>query len=449
MIASLPGKRPVRVVVISIDGVPYSFVKNRMAAGEFPNFRRLLSRGALHRMNSVQPCVSSVAWASYMTGKNPGKHNIFGFVDKKPGTFETFVPTSVNLKSETIWETMSRAGKRVFVMNVPVTFPPRQVNGALIGCFLSTRLEKATYPAGIARDLKNMGYRLDASAAIARENLAQFIEECQHVLVKRAEAMFHYLAQEPWDFFQCHIMETDRMNHFLWEHAEQADSLYAPAFFDFYKRVDDLLGEVDKKIGDDAELIVLSDHGFCSIKKEIYLNQHLVEAGLLKFKTATPKSLDDLHPDTLAYSLIPGRLFINLQGREPCGTVLPEDYDFVRDRVIRVLSELKDSPDGVPIMRQVYKREDIYHGEYLPAAADLLAVPNKGYDLKGGFKANAASDKSALVGMHTFDDALLYMRHRDFKPEREEIWIGDVAPTILQMLQLPAPDDMDGISLLP
>jgi predicted AlkP superfamily phosphohydrolase/phosphomutase len=184
--------RPGRVVVVSIDGVPYSFMQAQIAKGEFPNFKKLLDNGSFRRMNSVQPCISSVAWASYMTGRNPAKHNIFGFVDKKPGTHDTFIPTSLNMTSDTIWEILSRAGERVFVMNVPVTYPPRPVNGILIGCFLCTQIEKLAYPAHVSRELKAMGYKIDVDAAIARENLERYLDACNRTLSKRAEAMFYY-----------------------------------------------------------------------------------------------------------------------------------------------------------------------------------------------------------------------------------------------------------------
>jgi predicted AlkP superfamily phosphohydrolase/phosphomutase len=438
---------PARVVVISIDGVPYSFVKERIAAGALPNFKKLVATGALRRMRSVQPCVSSVAWASYMTGKNPGKHGIFGFIEKKPGSLETFVPTSVNMTSDTIWEMMSRAGKKVFAMNVPVTFPPRPINGILIGCFLGTRLESIAYPQRVARQLKAMDYKIDAHVAIAHESLDRFADECNRVLVKRAEVMFHYLDSAAWDFFQCHIMETDRMNHFFWEHAEKRASPYGKAFYDFYERLDDLIGEVDRRLGDETALIVLSDHGFCAIKKEIYLNRFLVEAELLKFTTASPKNLLDMHADSLAYSLIPGRIFINRQGREPKGTIAPEQYEWAREKVAQALLALKDPDDGAPIIRQVLKREEVYHGEHLPVAADLIAIPHDGYDLKGNVTKAALSEKTALSGMHTFDDALFFVRRHEIKTAHENLWIGDVAPTILKLMNLTAPADMDGVAI--
>lgn len=437
-----------RVVVVSIDGVPYSFMQQHIGNGHFPNFKRFLERGDFKRMNSVQPTISSVAWSSYMTGKNPAKHNIFGFVDQKPGTHDIFIPTAVNLSSDTIWEIMSRAGKKVFVMNVPVTYPPKPVNGIMIGCFLCTQIEKIAAPASVSAELKQMGYKIDADAWIARESLDKFLVEVNTALEKRVEAMFHYLDKEDWDFFQTHIMETDRMNHFFWEHMEHDDPKYARAFFDFYKRVDEVLGEVEEKIGEDVEFIVLSDHGFCTIKKEIYLNNYLAEAGVLKFKNTPPKSLADMHPESIGYSLIPGRVFVNLQGREPGGSVPPDKYEATREKLADILLNLRERDTGEPLIREVLRREDIYEGDNFDAAADLIAVPHDGYDLKGNVNKEVFGEKGPLVGMHTYEDSLLWIRNRTLTRGHNDLWVGDLAPTILKMMDIPVPPDMDGVALI-
>ncbi|HLH32677.1 MAG TPA: alkaline phosphatase family protein [Terriglobia bacterium] len=436
------------VVVLSLDGVPYTFLKARIEAGELPNLAGLFKDGSKRRMNSVQPCISSVAWASYLTGKNPGKHHIYGFIDKKPHTFDLYVPTASHMRGDTILDLLSRAGKRVFMMNVPVTYPPRRVNGVLIGCFLCSRLEQIAYPANISEELKDIGYKIDADAKIARQDLDQYLKDCNEALEKRAEALFHFLKREPWDFFQCHIMETDRMNHFFWSHMEENDPRYAKAVLDFYRRVDQIVGEVAESIGSEAQLILLSDHGFCSIDKEIYLNYYLAEAGLLKLRTSQPRSISDMHPDSMAYSLIPGRVFINLKGREPNGSVQPEQYEDVRELVKHEMMAMRDPESCKPIIRSVLKREEVYTGADLTTAADLIAVPHDGYDLKSDIRKMMPGERTALVGMHTFDDSFLFVRDRDLRCADNELWIGDVGPTILDMMSIPAPSDMDGVSLL-
>ncbi|MFQ5824308.1 MAG: alkaline phosphatase family protein, partial [bacterium] len=184
------------------------------------------------------------------------------------------------------------------------------------------------------------------------------------------------------------------------------------------------------------------------IKKEIYLNNYLVEAGLLKFRTTPPKSLDDMHPDSIGYSLIPGRVFVNLQGREPNGSVPQEQYEASREKLSEVLLNLKEKDTGEPIIREVIKREDIYEGQNFEAAADLIAVPHDGYDLKGNVNKGVFGEKGALVGMHTFEDSLLFIRNRNLTKGHNEFWVGDLAPTILKMMDIPIPKDMDGVALV-
>ncbi|HKT38220.1 MAG TPA: alkaline phosphatase family protein, partial [Ktedonobacterales bacterium] len=160
-----PGGGARRVLAIGIDGVPYSFAMRQIAEGRMPNLARIFQAGTVRPLNSSWPFVSSVAWSSFMTGCNPGKHNIYGFVDRRLNTYDVFLPNSSTMKREPIWCELSKAGKEVVVMNVPVTYPPRQVNGLMVSCFLSPSLEKATYPKELAGRLQQMGYKIDADAA--------------------------------------------------------------------------------------------------------------------------------------------------------------------------------------------------------------------------------------------------------------------------------------------
>ncbi|RPI55750.1 MAG: hypothetical protein EHM56_05015, partial [Chloroflexi bacterium] len=155
-------KRDRRVVFIGLDGTPFTFLQRLIAEGRAPNAERLVRQGSLLRMDSTWPWVSSVAWSSMMTGVNPAKHNIFGFIDRDPATYKQFIPTSQNMRARTLWEVLGDAGKRVIVVNVPVTYPPRPVNGILVGCFLSPSLEKAVYPASYLPTLQSLGYVVDA-----------------------------------------------------------------------------------------------------------------------------------------------------------------------------------------------------------------------------------------------------------------------------------------------
>jgi predicted AlkP superfamily phosphohydrolase/phosphomutase len=434
-------------VVIGPDGTPLSLISSLIAEGELPNFARIFEEGSVRPMTSAIPAVSSVAWSCFMTGKNPGKHGIYGFLDRKPNSYDTYIPNSNVMRSETLWEILSRHGKRVVVMNVPVTYPPRRVNGILVAGFLSPRLEKATYPASVGEQLKSMGYRLDVDPWQARENKDKFLEDLYYTLDKRQEAMFHFMETEEWDFFMLQIMETDRLHHFLWEHWEKGDEKYAPAFLKLYHKIDGLLGRLYERLTEDTTLVVLSDHGFCTMKKEVFINRWLQDNGWLNFTKDPPDSLSDIHPDSKAYSMDPGRIFVNLRGREPQGSVdAGREYEALRKELTDALSELREPESGEPMIERVYKREEIYSGECYPQAPDLVAMPCRGYDLKGSIKKAVLTEKGVINGAHTYNDAMIYIQGRDIN--KQEVAIVDVMPTILRLMDVPIPRDVDGSVLI-
>jgi len=436
-----------KVVVIGPDGTPLSLISSLIAEGELPNFARIFEEGSVRPMTSAMPAVSSVAWSCFMTGKNPGKHGIYGFLDRKPNSYDTYIPNSNVMRSETLWEILSRHGKRVVEMNVPVPYPPRRDNGILVAGFLSPRLEKATYPASVGEQLKSMGYRLDVDPWQARENKDKFLEDLYYTLDKRQEAMFHFMETEEWDFFMLQIMETDRLHHFLWEHWEKGDEKYAPAFLKLYHKIDGLLGRLYERLTEDTTLVVLSDHGFCTMKKEVFINRWLQDNGWLNFTKDPPDSLRDIHPDSKAYSMDPGRIFVNLRGREPQGSVdAGREYEALRKELTDALSELREPESGEPMIERVYKREEIYSGECYPQAPDLVAMPCRGYDLKGSIKKAVLTEKGVINGAHTYNDAMIYIQGQDIK--KQEVAIVDVMPTIVRLMDVPIPRDVDGSVLI-
>jgi len=432
-----------KVVVIGPDGTPLSLIRRLIEKGELPNFARIFQDGSVRPMTSAIPAVSSVAWSSFMTGKNPGKHGIYGFLDHRPHSYDTYIPNSRAMHGETLWEILSRHGKRVVVMNVPVTYPPRQVNGILVAGFLAPKLEKGTYPPSIGEQLANMGYRLDVDPWQARKDRDKFIEDLYYTLDKREEAMLHFMDTEEWDFFMLQIMETDRLHHFLWEEMETGDPKYAPAFLELYHRLDGLLGRLYDRLGEDVTLMVMSDHGFTLMKKEVYVNRWLQDHDWLSFTKDSPESLGDIHPDSRAYSMDPGRIFVNLRGREPQGSVEPgKEYEALREELVQSLSGLQDPDGGEPMIERVYPREEIYSGECYPQAPDLVAMPHRGYDLKGSIKKDVLTDRGVITGAHTYDDAMFYARGQEIR--KEVVAIVDVMPTILHLMGVPIPQDVDG-----
>lgn len=432
-----------KTVVIGLDGTPYSLIQKLTQQGVCPNLSRLLSIGSLREMKSTHPPVSSVAWSSFMTGVNPAKHGIFGFSDRIPHTYDVYYPNSSHVMSTQIWNILGNYNKRSIVINVPSTYPASEMNGILIAGFVAIDLARASFPTSIVPTLKEMGYKIDVETQLIHESKDKLFDDLFLTLEKRTQAILHFMKNEVWDLFIGIFTETDRLHHFFWEFTERNDPKYSPLFLDYYKKIDASIGKIMENIDNDTTLILLSDHGFCTLQQEVYINHWLKEEGLLNFKTAPPKSLFHIGNGSKAYCMDPGRIYINLKGREPNGCVEPgNDYEQLRDTIISRLIKLKDPATQTNIIDRIHKREEIYHGKYFDRAPDLVIEPKHGYDLKGAIYKEALLSKGNFSGMHTYDDAFVYINHNNII--KYPIEITDVTATVLASLDIPIPDNMDG-----
>ena len=155
-----------------------------------PHFKELIRQGSFRPLFSVLPTVSCVAWSSFMTGKNPAKDNIFGFLDRSAGSYLPYVPNANNMTSSTLWDILGDERKRVVVMGAPVTYPPKEVNGILVSGFLAPDIEKATYPTELGRELKEKNdYRLDIDPWKAREDTDSVFPQVTDVFRKRRDTL--------------------------------------------------------------------------------------------------------------------------------------------------------------------------------------------------------------------------------------------------------------------
>jgi predicted AlkP superfamily phosphohydrolase/phosphomutase len=224
-------KKEKKVVIIALDGVPYSLLKTYSEQGIMPNFKAMITEGSFHKMETSLPEVSSVAWTSFMTGKNPGEHGIFGFMELKDGTYDMYFPNFVDVKAPTLWDS-SRV--RSVVLNIPQTYPARLLNGIMTSGFVALDLKKATYPERAYNYLNSIGYRIDVNANLARDNVPAFFEDLSITFEKRKEAIRHFFQNEDWQIFIGTITETDRLHHFFFHNALN-DGEFHERFIDFTK----------------------------------------------------------------------------------------------------------------------------------------------------------------------------------------------------------------------
>ena len=434
-----------RVFVLGIDGVPCSLLERFLREGRMPNLANLLGDGRLTRMNSCYPTVSNVAWACFQTGKNPGGFGVFGFAELTPD-MELRVPTSKDLQSQTIWEILSDHGLRVIGLGVPLSHPPRPVNGILVGGFLAPKLEDAVYPSKMIGQLRSWGYELDVDPIKARESLDHLKGDLLRCLAGRERTILELLDLKKWDLFAAHVMETDRINHFMWKYLRAPATENGAFFLDFYRRIDDLIGRIAHALGGDAELMILSDHGFCETHKEVQLNRWLEEKQYLVYE-GDAKGYASVCGRSRAVALVPGRVHILRKGRWARGCVGDAEYEKVRDRIMEDLRAWTDPENGRPICREVFRREEIFHGPYVERAPDIIAQPTDGYDLKAALGGSDLFVSGPINGMHTREDAMVFLRGRRLTSDPIPV-IWDVMPTLRHLLDVKFPDDLEGRCLI-
>ncbi len=425
-----------RVIVIALDGVPYSFFPIIKELNLSPILTSLYEANEIHSMTTTLPPVSSVAWASFLTGVNPGVHGLTGFVDRKPDGYAPFVPTAEDLQVSTIYQHLSRFGLRVCSIGVPATFPPVPINGILVSGFLAPNLERSVYPKEEVETLKSFDYKLDIDAWSARESGESLMAQLPKTLSARIKTASHYLNKESWDLFVFHILETDRLHHFMWRQMMDKESKALDLFSTLYGQINNFLHTILGKVSEETALIILSDHGFTELKKDFYLNRWLIEAGYLSLAEPNPTNLTGIAPSSKLFSMAPGRIYLHLKGKTPYGTVSNDhNAELFRKELSESLENVHDPETGFRVIQKVVDmREEWDLTEFDNSSLqlpDLIAIPSPGYELKGELSGADLFGKDRFSGMHSYGDAFVYLNGEG---REEKLDITDIPGKICSFL---------------
>lgn len=410
--------------MVGIDGLPYTLLTRFCEDGITPRIGELAKTGQLKRMTVTLPEISAVSWPSFMTGKNPGTHGIFGFTDLKSGTYETIYPSFRDLKAPTFWDKLGERGKRSIVINQPGTYPARDIPGVLISGFVAIDLVKAVRPPSWIGRIKRLNYQIDIDTQRSRKDHKFLFGELDRTLEGRKRAV-ETLWDEDWDYFQVVITGTDRLQHYLWEAIGNEYHDFHAQAINYYRAVDQFVGEMHDRYlkitgesGPGKNFFMLSDHGFCGIAQEVYLNAWLKENGFLNLGTCTryvspnlestcvPKEIGDISDDTQAFALDPGRIYIHRKGRYPRGSVSEAGVEEIMNKIAAGLSALEYN--GKKVIQAVHRAKEIYAGPEIGKAPDLVVTPVDGFDLKGSVSGEDIFRRTDLSGMHTWDDAFFW-----------------------------------------
>lgn len=500
-----------RVFVIGLDGATYDLIRPWTEQGHLPTFARLMEEGTWGTLRSVIPPLTPPAWSSFLTGMTPGRHGVYTFLQRKPESYDLVPFNSTFRQVSDIGTILSQHGKQVALVNVPTTYPPKPVEGLMVtGLATPGRNSEFTYPASLGQELiRRFDYEIERPEKYDPGLEDAFIAAVNRVEDKRLQATLWLMDQLDWSLFVVVFRGTDVLGHAMWRHMDPQHPAHEPALFarygnallEHYQRMDRAIAEIYAKLDSETVLMMISDHGFGPLHRDVYIDNvlaqndllHIKRTGVAKLRTALLKvgisprnilrilgalrlrnltrrlipqnarlainvSMTMLHhvdwSRTKAYPLSGGsQISVNLEGREPEGIVKPGlEYDQVCNQVQAAFQELRDPSTGTPIVERVWRREEIYDEQVtdlIPELPDLyIKWRNDRYTDVGGIgyaRGTISEPIRGRSGGHTMRG--VFLAHGPGIEQGNVIRdaeLVDVAPTILSMLNVPIPRVMDG-----
>ncbi|MBL8815659.1 MAG: alkaline phosphatase family protein [Planctomyces sp.] len=392
--------------LLGIDGLPRWMWQQFADSGVMPNSHKLLRTGTLVPMKSSLPEVSSAAWASIVTGQNSGGHNVFGFTDLMDNSYTLGFTSARTFKAKPFWM-LDNAGPSL-IMNVPQTYPAQPMPGMLVSGFVALDLKRAVHPPEQLPWLESIGYSVDADMSLVEKGKQRFVDELLRVMTARCQALHHHWDREPWQNVMFVFTGTDRLNHYLWEDYEDTSSPFHQTFLDYYHEVDRQIGEILSRLDDNTLLSAVSDHGFGRQRISVNVNCLLAEAGYLSLKPSDRPSYIDMLPETKAFAMDPGRIYLHRQGRYPGGTVTQDEAESLMQNLTTYFQNC--TVGGMPIASEVLRGTDVYSGPFAHRAPDLIIMPAKDVALSGRMNLSALIEPTAINGKHTWTESTFFVR---------------------------------------
>jgi len=456
-----------RVMIIGLDCAEPSLVLGRFR-DQLPTLSALADAGAYGRLESVVPPITVPAWSCMMSSRTPGDLGIYGFRNRADHSYDgLFIANGSAVKEPRLWDIVGRRGLRSIVLGVPGTFPVRPLNGLMVSCFLTPSTQSQyTFPPALRNEVSDVvGEYLFDCTEFRTEDKDDLLRQIYEMTDKRFALADHFLSTKPWELFAMVEMGTDRIHHGFWKDMDPAHRKHVPggayeqAILDYHVHVDGLVANLLRHADDETAVLIVSDHGAKRMDGGIRINEWLRQEGLLGLerepqgRSSTREcGIDWSRTKVWAEGGYYSRVFLNVEGREPEGTIPAADYERFRDELIERISAIPDD-QGRPIPTKVFRPEDVYP-EIKGVAPDLIVH-------FGDLYWRAVGTVGGDEGLYTFDNdtgpddanhaqhGMFILRAPGVEPGlREGAHLLDVAPTVLELLGQPVPPAMRGASLL-
>jgi predicted AlkP superfamily phosphohydrolase/phosphomutase len=475
-----------RLVILGWDSATFDVIHPLAQQGRLPALSSLMARGWRAPLRSTWPPMTDCAWTSAFTGLNPGGHGIFGSWYRAPGAYACRYFSSRDRLAPALWELGS--GPRWAVWNVPMTFPPTELRGAMVAGYGAPPGSRFCNPPELQDALAARWPLEDLVDRAPHSTLEAFFDDLVRGLRAQAEAL-PWFAE--WAGADCLIAvwpQVDRAQHFFWRFRD-TDHPFASAVDRVYEAMDSAT-ETLLEAWPNADVMVVSDHGAGVLKGDLNLGAWLAREGYASVGPSRRASAVDLAwklpppirrlgrriapglarnalgatltgqlgafrwPETRAFLGFHSDLWLNLKGREPDGLVDEGTAPALLAELEEKLVALVDPATGAPLITAAHARDDIYHGDAASMAPDLVLDSwSAGYRVapSRGPAAELVAAPASLAGVdeawsadHRPHGIFVAAGPRIARGASEELDLYDVCPTALALLEQPVPDGFDG-----
>jgi predicted AlkP superfamily phosphohydrolase/phosphomutase len=394
-----------RLLVIGLDCAAGELIFDR-PDWRLPTLRGLMARGSFGQLQTVMPAITIPAWACMVTGKDPGELGVYGFRNRSDHTYSGLsLATSLAIQHPTVWDRLGSAGRRVITVGVPPSYPPKPVNGIQVGCFLTpSDKSEYTYPRDARDDIAHILHGseyLPDCPNFRTDDKDDLLRQIYAMTERRFAVLQNWIEKKPWDFFMFVEIGTDRLHHGFWKFFDPKHRAYVPGnrfegvIQKYYEDLDVMLAGLLEKVDQGAtNIYVVSDHGAKRMDGGVAIAQWLIEQGYLTVKSY-PDRITQLSKLEIDWSKTAvwaeggyySRVFFNIAGREPQGTIAPSEVESLIAELSAKIRAIP-RPDGTPMKTEIFRPEEIYR-EVRGVAPDLMvyfddlywrAVGTVGYD---------------------------------------------------------------------
>ena len=457
-------KKKNKVLVIGLDCAAPQLVFDQWI-DDLPNLRKLTREGVYGELESTIPPITVPAWTCMMTSKDPGQLGFYGFRNRARYDYDGYAFATASLiKEPTVWDILSRNNKKVILLGVPQTYPPKRVNGYMVTSFLTPSIESQyTYPNDFRNEIEKVVGRyiidVDNFRTDDKQALLRGIYEMTETRFKLAR---HLVKNKDWDFFMMVEMGVDRIHHGFWKYFDPTHRKYEKgnplenAIKDYYIYLDREIGSMLSLIDSNTTVLVTSDHGARSMEGGICINEWLLKEGLLTLSSEYPDTITS--PSKVEFDWKKtkvwgeggyyARIFFNVKGREPDGVIPQEEYESFRDEMIEKIKSIPDEK-GNDIGTVVYKPEEVYNScnnvppDLIVYFGDLSwrSVGSFGFNDIYTFENDTGPDDANHDRNGIF---IMWKDKMNLGSRLEGLKIYDCAPLCLSLLDQEIPGDMIG-----